>query len=291
MKQIKEQVEEVGINAHTAGADKDNGERILPTYLQKFKDVESLCKAYNSLQSEFTKRCQRIKELEGKLEPSLQSTNDNDHFDKTKIHADLNVAAKTCDNGKISADQTKSEAIIKPESVDAKMTKVDDNRPIEALIENNSAKEGAEDCALNNKEVCLDKSIAPQPQNSLRTDDREGYFGESREVVRFFKDYPEAAADIGELENICNGDYGYKSLQNAYIQMLKKSLYASQQKGLTEAEKLTVIKDYLNSLRRLDANSGANLLGGNGVIPVTPPVRPKNIAEAGALAQNIIKFR
>ena len=33
--------------------------------LGKFKDVNSLLQAYNSLESEFTKRCQRIKELEG----------------------------------------------------------------------------------------------------------------------------------------------------------------------------------------------------------------------------------
>lgn len=32
--------------------------------LGKFKDVNALLNAYNSLQSEFTKRCQRIKELE-----------------------------------------------------------------------------------------------------------------------------------------------------------------------------------------------------------------------------------
>jgi len=32
--------------------------------LGKFKDVKSLLSAYNSLQAEFTKRCQRLKELE-----------------------------------------------------------------------------------------------------------------------------------------------------------------------------------------------------------------------------------
>lgn len=35
--------------------------------LGKFKDVNSLLNAYNSLQAEFTKRCQRLKELEGKV--------------------------------------------------------------------------------------------------------------------------------------------------------------------------------------------------------------------------------
>ncbi len=36
--------------------------------LGKFKDVNALIHAYNSLQSEFTKRCQRIKELEGEIQ-------------------------------------------------------------------------------------------------------------------------------------------------------------------------------------------------------------------------------
>lgn len=40
--------------------------------LGKFKDVNALLNAYNSLQSEFTKRCQRIKELEGALNEDKQ---------------------------------------------------------------------------------------------------------------------------------------------------------------------------------------------------------------------------
>lgn len=35
----------------------------------KFKDAESLVKAYNSLQAEFTKKSQRLSELEGELKP------------------------------------------------------------------------------------------------------------------------------------------------------------------------------------------------------------------------------
>lgn len=46
--------------------------------LGKFKDVNALLSAYNSLQAEFTKRCQRIKELEAsaavdKVSPTEQS--------------------------------------------------------------------------------------------------------------------------------------------------------------------------------------------------------------------------
>ena len=44
--------------------------------LGKFKDAQSLLKAYNSLQSEFTKRCQRIKELEGAVNVDKKDAND-----------------------------------------------------------------------------------------------------------------------------------------------------------------------------------------------------------------------
>ena len=39
---------------------KERGEEETSVSLGKFKDVNALLNAYNSLQSEFTKRCQRI---------------------------------------------------------------------------------------------------------------------------------------------------------------------------------------------------------------------------------------
>ena len=67
---IGEQIEEM---AQGAGAQEEKGAKT-EISLGKFKDVNALLSAYNSLESEFTKRCQRIKELEG----SVQS-------DKTKV--------------------------------------------------------------------------------------------------------------------------------------------------------------------------------------------------------------
>lgn len=48
-------------SAQTAGAENDLG---ATEDLGKFKDVKSLLNAYNALQSEFTRRCQKVKELE-----------------------------------------------------------------------------------------------------------------------------------------------------------------------------------------------------------------------------------
>ncbi len=53
--------------AHSVVTEKDNGATDSEVSLGKFKDVNALLSAYNSLQSEFTKRCQKVKELETQL--------------------------------------------------------------------------------------------------------------------------------------------------------------------------------------------------------------------------------
>ena len=57
------------IDAHTAEADVDLGAKNFGKY-GKFNSLESLVDAYNSLQSEFTRRCQKVKELEREIEIS-----------------------------------------------------------------------------------------------------------------------------------------------------------------------------------------------------------------------------
>ena len=51
------------VNSQTAEAEQGKGENTSASY-GKFKSADALLSAYNSLQAEFTKRCQRIKELE-----------------------------------------------------------------------------------------------------------------------------------------------------------------------------------------------------------------------------------
>lgn len=50
-----------------AQAEQTTEEKTTEVSFGKFKDANALLSAYNSLQAEFTKRCQRIKELEGEL--------------------------------------------------------------------------------------------------------------------------------------------------------------------------------------------------------------------------------
>lgn len=60
--------EQTELRTHTAEADMDTGGAFNSVSLEKFKDVQSLLKAYNSLEAEFTKRSQRLRKLEGENE-------------------------------------------------------------------------------------------------------------------------------------------------------------------------------------------------------------------------------
>ena len=65
MEEVKN--EQISLETQTAEAEMTKGEDKGEVSLGKFKDVGALLSAYNSLQSEFTKRCQKIKELESKI--------------------------------------------------------------------------------------------------------------------------------------------------------------------------------------------------------------------------------
>ena len=88
---INEQASEQEIQI--AEAEKVSGEESVQASLGKFKSVDALLNAYNSLQSEFTKRCQRIKELESTTnkakplveEATSQSTSGATQLDKEDV--------------------------------------------------------------------------------------------------------------------------------------------------------------------------------------------------------------
>ena len=62
--------------------------------LGKFKDVNALLSAYNSLESEFTKRCQKIKELEGALSTVDKQAPTENVEKQTEKNADITQSMK-----------------------------------------------------------------------------------------------------------------------------------------------------------------------------------------------------
>lgn len=291
MKQINEQInKQVDVNAHTEASEKFVGERGLSTLLKKFKDVESLCKAYNSLQSEFTKRCQKVKELEGENEKlqaklnamqnkfinqdEIKNQNDFENQDEFKKQDEtvMNIDNPTEEKGKEKSFFNKVESV--------------DNGLIGGLVEEKSESESLNDVDV--KANCLTNA-----QSDVLAGERLG------KVLEFFKDFPDAvkyATEIGYVA--CGKDFTKDDLQKAYINILQSRsggfLDGCENKEIADKDlpvsvKERIIKEYLTNLRSQPTKT--ILLGGKGEIPLTPPFKPQSIAEAGALAKNLIKLR
>lgn len=80
------QTENLPVSAEPAEAEKVSA----ATELGKFKDVKALLEAYNALEAEFTRRSQRLKELEANKEPPapVEAVNAEAPSPEVKIGAD-----------------------------------------------------------------------------------------------------------------------------------------------------------------------------------------------------------
>lgn len=299
MKQNRKQIsEQVGINAHTAEADKLFGEGILPTSLGKFHDVESLCKAYNSLESEFTKRCQRIKELEGEIEELKVKSESFKKEENADASADEKVNhkfAENADNGLIDGDFN-----VKGEFLEeTKQEKAPADNPTGFTEDETQVGEKPDgEKPDGEKPDVSDLSTSESVDETNLRKISEG--AKVRTIMEFFRDYPEASVYALKIGVNLNEDEITKTaLLDAYVKVLRQEKAVLPKNGespfeksrnacdVSESVKEEIIKDYLFSLKE----NGPKLMGGGGEIPVTPPVRPKTLAEAGRLAQNIIKLR
>lgn len=73
-------------NVHTVATDGENGtSEMTGSPLGKFKDSEKLLDAYNELQSEFTRKCQRLSEAEKKLQDISLVSNTSEETE-TKVN-------------------------------------------------------------------------------------------------------------------------------------------------------------------------------------------------------------
>ena len=91
MKEFNEQTE---VSAQNQTAELEStGATETEVSLGKFKDAQALLTAYNALQSEFTKRCQKIKELENKL--ASASDLDEKTSEKTEQSASVQLGQDT----------------------------------------------------------------------------------------------------------------------------------------------------------------------------------------------------
>ncbi len=299
MKRNKELYDKaVGENAHAEASGNILGEGILPPLLSKFKDVESLCKAYSRLESEFTKRCQTIARLEGEIE-KLKNISENGCV--------LTVENQTFDG----QDTAKQETVTRANNAD--------NGHIDRLFEKNeSHSQEAEEKTCNITKggavETSDKKPSLESEESLKcdrvTDKREveknappECFGNSvsegetlNVILKFFGEYPNASRHCKEFATkLANEQVSEDVLKSCYIGMLERDNESRKTyddlgiDDVPEVVKEKIIKDYLAKVRAQTSNP--ILMREKGLIATLAPLKPKNLAEAGALAEKIIKFK
>lgn len=94
------QTEKLQVTAEPAEAEKEEA----AAELGKFKDVKALMEAYNALEAEFTRRSQRLKELEANKEQSAPAIAEN-------AEAPSREAEKTADIRPVLTEEMKNAVI------------------------------------------------------------------------------------------------------------------------------------------------------------------------------------
>ena len=198
------------------------------TALKKFKDVNALLKAYESLQSEFTRRSQRLKELERQADNHGQ----------------------VCDEADSGVEKLRKNAQRKREE-----RKVF-NRFL-AETEEASAMALPEDRPVNKEEISMDEKEA------LKSVEEGQEKEESGNAVKL-------RSEGGESVDQVNSPLSSEEL---YLQTLKN-----------EEVRLKIIGEYLRSV-------GKSLppLTIGGKTAVTPPLKPRDIKNAGQMALQYFK--
>ena len=229
--------------------------------LGKFKDVDALAKAYTSLQAEFTRRSQRLKELE-----------------------------KTVENrklGKSELEGSGAEKLRKNAEMRRKAAKAFDEFVSEvgkAAVE--EEREGLSGSSTEEKSV----GFVAERENGKETVAQNG--GETD------KNEPEACQEeeLGKAERIDRVEPTYKNEalkggveapQKQTVSVVATGGEASldpellfEQASRNENVRLRIIAEYLDSIGK----SGAPLTSGSVGIFSAPPVKAKSIGDAGDMA-------
>ncbi len=236
-----------------------------PTVLKKFKSVDALARAYGALEAEFTRRSQRMKELE-----------------------------KTVDNLKENlATVSRSGAEKLRKNAEARRVAT---KEFDKFVEE-IAKVSAEDKAETENKADLDLEVAPaqenlgEPAKNLVESEGEGLEGcengqEQTEVTKETEGEKEVAKagaeeEIGE-ESEGKGAFSAPVAKGS-AEVSSEELYALASGD--EQVRLKIIGEYLASIGRVVPPL---TVGGRGTM-ASPPLKARNIADAGNLALQYFK--
>lgn len=247
-------IEQAVSTTQTAEAEKITGVADDAVSLGKFKDVKSLLTAYENLESEFTRRSRRLKELEGIVSERKGETTPTGASPET-VATDGGTAKNP-----IVAEATAEKAISDEANGEGKADKVnptpnaDKNEKTEndESGEKSSAGAGDKNAEIMARLLSLEKSVAEfLNKKSAENAENAEIAGNAKSAVS-----EEAAEKTTGGEGV-RGEYDAEEIVKAYL---------------------------LNVMR-----GKTTVPAGGGAAIVAPPHKPKSFAEAGKLAAASIK--
>lgn len=253
--------------------------------LGKFKDVNALARAYGALEAEFTRRSQRLKELEGKLANNSQeeSVAAAAGAEKLRKHAKARKeAAKAFDEfvalvGKAHTDDTFEESELDGVSVLEEPVENSDGTKESATLQTqepdaqNASKEGGM-YALKEQ-----TTLAAKPEGEKQAAEQDK--GVARGAFPFSNQEDgaqDAATFVGEKVFSAVAKHGNTESSS-------EELY--QRVSRDEGVRLKIIGEYLASIGK----NGAPLTTAGAGVPISPPLKAKNIGDAGVMALHYFK--
>ena len=247
-------IEQAVSTTQTAEAEKITGVADDAVSLGKFKDVKSLLTAYENLESEFTRRSRRLKELEGIVSERKGETTPTGASPET-VATDGGTAKNP-----IVAEATAEKAISDDANGERKADKVnptpnaDKNEKTEndESGEKSSAGAGDKNAEIMARLLSLEKSVA-EFLNKKSAENAEN--AENAEIAK--SEVSDEAAEKTTGGEGVRGEYDAEEIVKAYL---------------------------LNVMR-----GKTTVPAGGGAAIVAPPHKPKSFAEAGKLAAASIK--
>ena len=222
--------------------------------LGKFKDVNALARAYEALEAEFTRRSQRLRELEKKAENFAQSGEFG--VEKLRKNAEARkIEEKRFDDFVAEVDQGKVKEIEKKEA--------------EPALEENTLEENKSDLDLKQET----EGVSGTEQTALSVENNASETGE-RETKENAVKKDDFVALANESSSVADKDGATISSKQAYDSVMQD-----------EALRLRIIGEYLASLGK----SGAPLTATGGGSLATPPLKARNISDAGVMALRYFK--
>ena len=225
----------------------NSADKTASTVPEKFKDVDALARAYSALQAEFTRRSQRLKELERKME-NLEDGTARSGAEKLRKNAQARKEeTKRFEHFVAETEGRNAQAHIAVSTEEP----IETNQPSIPLTEEKTAQNGGTVYEL----YSVLKETEPA-EKRMKTGLSENAASEAQTGEELQKSVVMDRAETNSSETL-------------YSQVCRD-----------ESVRLKIIGEYLASLGK----SGAPLMRGGAGTLATPPKKAANISEAGNMA-------